>query len=79
VVELTLLSAALTLALPFVPGVAQWFEFVRPLANYYRFVLLVTLSFLAMIEAVKRFFLALITPPSRQPLGSAQRRVRPKS
>jgi Mg2+-importing ATPase len=78
VVELALFSTALTLALPFIPGIARWFEFVRPPVKYYWFLLAIIVAFLLMIEAVKRIFYALITRPPRQRLASEPRRLRAK-
>ncbi len=51
-------TAALTLALPFLPGISRWFEFVRPPPTYFAFLLAVVVGFLVMIELVKRVFYA---------------------
>lgn len=58
VVALAMLTAALTLALPFLPIVGQWFEFVRPPAVYYVFLLVVVAAFLTTTELAKRAFFA---------------------
>jgi len=50
-------TAALTLALPFLP-VGIWFEFVAPTGPYYLFLALVVIGFLITVEAVKRLFYA---------------------
>ncbi len=47
-------TAALTLALPFLPGIGRWFEFVEPPASYFAFLLAVVAAFLLMTELVKR-------------------------
>jgi P-type Mg2+ transporter len=49
-------AAALTIALPFLPGISQWFEFVYPPANYFPFLFAVILAFVLTTEMVKRFF-----------------------
>ena len=51
-------TAALTLALPFLPAISQWFEFVQPPAIYFAFLLAVVAAFLVIIELVKRTFYA---------------------
>ena len=51
-------TAALTVALPFLPGIGQWFEFVHPPASYFPFLLAVIAAFLVTTELVKRFFYA---------------------
>jgi P-type Mg2+ transporter len=64
-------TAALTLALPFLPGIRRWFEFVRPPAAYFAFLLVVVTMFLVTAEMVKRIFFARmsrmlpVTTPSR--------------
>jgi Mg2+-importing ATPase len=50
-------TAALTVALPFLP-VGAWFDFVAPPVPYFAFLLLVVAGFLVMIEVVKRLFYA---------------------
>jgi P-type Mg2+ transporter len=50
-------TAALTVALPFLP-VGAWFEFVALPVPYFAFLLLVVAGFLVMIELVKRLFYA---------------------
>src|SRR5450759_4380939 len=47
-------GAALTLALPFLPIVSSWFQFVRSPALYFAFLAVVVAGFLATIEVVKR-------------------------
>jgi Mg2+-importing ATPase len=51
-------TAALTLALPFLPGIGRWFEFVHPPAGYFAFLSAVVAGFLVMTELVKRAFYA---------------------
>ena len=51
-------TAALTLALPFLPAIGQWFEFVYLPASYFVFLLAVVVAFLVMTELVKRAFYA---------------------
>jgi Mg2+-importing ATPase len=51
-------TAALTLALPFLPVISGWFEFVGPPAAYFAFLLAVVAAFLLMTELVKRAFYA---------------------
>jgi P-type Mg2+ transporter len=55
-------AAALTVALPFLPGIGRWFEFVHPPASYFPFLLAVIAAFLVTTELVKRFFYARMTP-----------------
>lgn len=50
-------TAALTVALPFLP-VGAWFDFVAPPVPYFAFLLLVVAGFLVMTEVVKRLFYA---------------------
>lgn len=56
VVGLAFGTAALTLALPFLPAISGWFEFVRPPAKYFPFLLAVVAAFLVTTETVKRIF-----------------------
>jgi Mg2+-importing ATPase len=58
VAALAFSTAALTLALPFLPGISQWFEFVDPPAAYFAFLLAVVATFLVVTELVKRAFYA---------------------
>jgi P-type Mg2+ transporter len=58
VTGLAFATAALTLALPFLPGISQWFEFVRPPTIYFAFLLVVVAGFLVTIELAKRIFFA---------------------
>jgi P-type Mg2+ transporter len=58
VVGLALATAALTLALPFLPIIGQWFEFVYLPASYFVFLLAEVAAFLVMTELVKRAFYA---------------------
>jgi len=58
VTALALGTAALTLALPFLPGIGRWFEFVHPPATYFAFLLAVVAAFLVTTEWVKRVFYA---------------------
>jgi hypothetical protein len=56
VVGLALGTAALTLALPFLPAIGRWFAFVYLPASYFVFLLAVVAAFLVMTEMVKRAF-----------------------
>jgi Mg2+-importing ATPase len=58
VVGLALGTAALTLALPFLPAIGRWFEFVYLPAAYFAFLLAVVAAFLVITELVKRTFYA---------------------
>jgi P-type Mg2+ transporter len=58
VVGLAFGTAALTLALPFLPAIGRWFEFVYLPASYFAFLLAVVVAFLVMTELVKRAFYA---------------------
>jgi Mg2+-importing ATPase len=58
VVGLALGTAALTIALPFLPVIGQWFDFVYLPASYFAFLLAVVAGFLVMTELVKRAFYA---------------------
>jgi len=51
-------AAALTLALPYLPVIGQWFEFVHPPAAYFAYLLAVVAAFLVTTELVKRVFYA---------------------
>jgi Mg2+-importing ATPase len=51
-------TAALTLALPFIPAIGRWFEFVHLPPAYFAFLLAVVTAFLVMTELVKRTFYA---------------------
>lgn len=51
-------TAALTVALPFLPGIGRWFEFVHPPASYFPFLLAVIVAFLVTTELVNCFFYA---------------------
>jgi Mg2+-importing ATPase len=62
VVSLAFGAAALTVALPFLPGISRWFEFVHPPATYFPFLLAVIAAFLITTELVKRFFYAHLAP-----------------
>jgi Mg2+-importing ATPase len=55
-------AAALTPALPFLPVIGQWFEFVHPPAAYYGYLLAVVAGFLVTTELVKRLFYARSAP-----------------
>ena len=54
-------TAAFTLALPFLPGIGPWFEFVHPPAPYFAFLAAVVAAFLVATERVKRAFYARMT------------------
>lgn len=58
VIGLALATTALTLALPYLPGVGAWFEFSHPPILYFAFLILVVALFLLLIETVKRIFFA---------------------
>ena len=58
VVGLAFGTAALTLALPFLPAIGQWFQLVYLPASYFAFLLAVVAAFLVMTELVKRAFYA---------------------
>jgi Mg2+-importing ATPase len=60
VVGLAIGTAALTLALPFLPAIGRWFEFVYLPASYFGFLLAVVAAFLVTTELVKRVFYARI-------------------
>ena len=51
-------AAALAVALPFLPLIGRWFQFVHPPANYFPFLFAVILAFVLTTEMVKRFFYA---------------------
>ncbi len=65
VTALAIGGAALTLALPFLPFVSGWFQFVRPPALYFAFLAVVVAGFLVTIEVVKRLFFRLMVPTTR--------------
>jgi Mg2+-importing ATPase len=65
VIGLAIGAAVLTLALPVLPGVSQWFHFVHPPARYFGFLAALVASFLVVIELVKRAFWAHMTPTPR--------------
>jgi Mg2+-importing ATPase len=58
-------ATALTLALPFLPGIGQWFHFLHPPAAYFAFLAAATAGFLIVIELVKRVFWARMAPARR--------------
>jgi Mg2+-importing ATPase len=60
-------GAALTLALPFLPLVGSWFQFVGLPAPYFGFLATVVAGFLVTIEGVKRIFFALMAPRDAPP------------
>ena len=70
VVLLALGGAALTLALPFVPGVGRWFQFIHPPALYFGYLAAVTVGFLVTTELVKRVFWARFGAESAPPSGN---------
>jgi hypothetical protein len=49
----------LTLALPFLPVIGQWFEFVYLPASYFAFLLVVDVAFLVMTELLTRVYVRL--------------------
>jgi Mg2+-importing ATPase len=57
-------SAVLTVALPFLPGIGQLFEFVYPPGSYFPFLCAVIAAFVITTELVKRFFYAHLAPIS---------------
>jgi P-type Mg2+ transporter len=50
VIGLAVGGAVLTLVLPFLPGVSEWFQFVRPPLLYFGFLVAIVAAFLVMIE-----------------------------
>jgi Mg2+-importing ATPase len=69
-------TAALTVALPFLPGINRWFEFVYPPASYFPFLFAVIVAFVVTTEMVKRFFYAHLVPErigQSQPLKSQRK------
>jgi len=58
VVVLAIGGAALTLTLPFLPGVGRWFEFTHPPILYFGFLAATVAAFLLTIEGVKAQFYA---------------------
>jgi hypothetical protein len=58
---LALGTAALTLALPFLPVIGRWFDFAYLPASYFAFLLADVAAFLVMTELVKRVFYAHMT------------------
>jgi P-type Mg2+ transporter len=59
-------TAVLTLALPFLPIIGQWFEFVYLPPTYFAFLATVVTAFLVMTELVKRAFYAhMVRVPGR--------------
>lgn len=66
VTSLAFAGAALTLALPFLPLVSQWFEFVHLPAAYYAFLIAVVAVFLVVTESAKRvFYTRIMQAPAR--------------
>ncbi|MFI4975374.1 MAG: magnesium-translocating P-type ATPase [Caulobacterales bacterium] len=61
VIGLALGGAALTLALPFIPVVRGWFQFVHLPAPYFAYLAAALAGFLVMIELVKRAFFARVS------------------
>jgi Mg2+-importing ATPase len=55
-------GAGLTLALPYIPIIGGWFQFVRLPAIYLGVLAIVVAGFLVMIEGVKRLFYARMLP-----------------
>lgn len=49
-------AAALAIALPWLPFIGRWFQFVHPPASYFPFLFAVILAFVLTTEMVKRFF-----------------------
>jgi Mg2+-importing ATPase len=66
VVALALGGAALTLALPFLPLVGGWFQFVRLPGVYFDLLAAIVAAFLVMIELVKRLFYARLSGETAQ-------------
>ena len=62
VVGLAFGTAGVALALPFLPAIGHWFEFVYLPASYFAFLVAVVAAFLVMTELVKRAFYARIAP-----------------
>ncbi|MFM9428638.1 Mg2+-importing ATPase [Variovorax sp. GrIS 2.14] len=65
VVGLAIGATALTLVLPFLPVVGQWFHFVQPPALYFAFLTAIGAGFLVLIEVVKRAFFARMAPNNK--------------
>ena len=57
-----LATTAMALALPFLPGIGHWFQFVRLPASYYGFLAAVVVCFMIVTEFVKRLFYARLAP-----------------
>lgn len=71
VTGLALGTGALAVALPFLPGIGGWFDFVPLPASYYLYLLGVTGAFLVVTELVKRAFYHWATPaPAGMPVLS---------
>jgi Mg2+-importing ATPase len=51
-------TAVFTIALPFLPKISRWFQFVHPSAAYFGYLLIAVTGFLVMVEFVKRIFYA---------------------
>ena len=62
VIGLAIGAAALTLALPFLPVIGQWFQFVHPPTLYFAFLVAIVAGFMVLIEVVKRAFFARMVP-----------------
>lgn len=60
VTGLAFAAAAFAIALPFLPLIGRWFQFVHPPASYFPFLFGVILAFVLTTEMVKRFFYARI-------------------
>lgn len=72
VVALAAGGAAFTLALPFLPGVGGWFQFVQPPGLYFVFLAAAAAAFLAVIEIAKRVFYARLTPRLGHRMGDSR-------
>ncbi len=69
VAGLALGTGALAVALPFLPGIAGWFDFVPLPAAYFAYLLAATGAFLVVTELVKRAFYHWAAPvPVRLPI-----------
>jgi hypothetical protein len=71
-------AAALTIALPFLPGISRWFEFVHPPAIYFPFLLAVIAAFVVTTELVKRLFYAHMAQ-NTDPLAIDQKPIPPSA
>ena len=62
VIALALGAASLTVALPFLPDIGHWFQFIHPPPLYFAFLAAAVTGFLVVIEGAKRLFFARLAP-----------------